>query len=44
VSRLDRICDLGATPNRHRRIASVAGETFKDERMKGTVQAPARNK
>src|SRR4051795_1749389 len=35
-----RIVDLGATPNGHRRIATVSGGTFKGERMNGTVQAP----
>src|SRR5258706_9035058 len=35
-----RIVDLGATPNGHRRIATVSGGTFKGERMNGTAQAP----
>ena len=35
-----RIVDVGATPNGHRRIATVSGGTFKGERMNGTVQAP----
>ena len=34
------IVDLGATPNGHRRIATVSGGTFKGERMNGTVLAP----
>jgi len=34
------IVDLGATPNGHRRIATVSGGTFKGERMSGTVLAP----
>lgn len=35
-----RIADMGATPNGHRRIASVSGGTFKGERLNGTVQSP----
>jgi hypothetical protein len=33
-----RVVDLGATPNGHRRIATVAGGSFKGERMHGTIQ------
>ena len=33
-----RIVDLGATPNGHRRIATVSGGTFKGERLNGTIQ------
>lgn len=33
------IVDLGVTPSGHRRIATVAGGTFKGDRMYGTVQA-----
>jgi hypothetical protein len=34
-----RIVDLGATPNGHRRIATVTGGKFEGERLRGTVQA-----
>jgi hypothetical protein len=33
-----RVVDLGPTPNGHRRIATVAGGSFKGERMNGTIQ------
>jgi hypothetical protein len=34
-----RIVDLGATPNGHRRIATVTGGKFEGERLRGTVHA-----
>jgi hypothetical protein len=33
-----RVADLGATPNGHRRIATVAGGTFEGQRLKGKIQ------
>ena len=32
-----RVVDLGATPNGHRRIATVAGGSFRGERVAGTI-------
>ncbi len=33
-----RVVDLGATPNGHRRIATVGGGSFVGERLRGTIQ------
>ena len=33
-----RVVDLGATPNGHRRIATVGGGSFVGERIRGTIQ------
>ena len=33
-----RVVDLGATPNGHRRIATVSGGRFQGERLSGTIQ------
>jgi len=34
-----RVVDLGATPNGHRRIATVSGGSFTGERLRGSIQA-----
>ena len=33
-----RVVDLGATPNGHRRIATVGGGSFVGDRLRGTIQ------
>jgi Protein of unknown function (DUF3237) len=38
TAEVPKITDLGATPNGSRRIATVAGGTFKGERLGGTIQ------
>jgi len=38
VIEVPRIVDVGATPNGHRRIATVSGGTFEGERLNGTIQ------
>jgi len=37
VAAVPQIADLGATPQGTRRIATVAGGTFKGERLRGTI-------
>lgn len=39
VAAVPQIADLGATPQGNRRIATVAGGTFKGERLSGTILA-----
>jgi len=39
VAAVPQIADLGATPQGTRRIATVAGGTFKGERLSGTILA-----